>query len=110
MPGLKGSSTEGDGDATEKQVLDLPPVLIRADATPWWEGALKVWLWTAVTMTAREAVTAARAFSDAGIVPAHVDGWAHCTEGRAEVDGAFTGAGLANRLRWVAPGEPTVLG
>jgi L-ascorbate metabolism protein UlaG (beta-lactamase superfamily) len=63
-----------------------------------------------VTMTAEEAVTAARAFSDAMIVPAHADGWAQFSEGRAEVEGAFTEAGLASRLWWLAPGEPTVLG
>lgn len=63
-----------------------------------------------LTMTAQEAATAARAFSDAVIVPAHIDGWAHFTEGRAEVDRVFAEAGLASRLRWLAPGEPTVLG
>jgi L-ascorbate metabolism protein UlaG (beta-lactamase superfamily) len=63
-----------------------------------------------LTMTAEEAVIAARAFSNAVIVPAHAEGWAHFTEGRAEVDRAFTEAGLASRLRWLAPGEPTELG
>jgi L-ascorbate metabolism protein UlaG (beta-lactamase superfamily) len=63
-----------------------------------------------LTMTAEEAVTAARAFSEAVIVPAHADGWAHFTEGRAEVDRAFAEAGLASRLRWLVPSEPTELG
>lgn len=58
-----------------------------------------------LTLTAAEAVTAARAFGDATIVPLHFEGWQHFREGRAEVDAAFRRAGLASRLRWPIPGE-----
>jgi L-ascorbate metabolism protein UlaG (beta-lactamase superfamily) len=61
------------------------------------------------TMTARDALTAAGVFPDATIVPAHFQGWAHFSEGRAEVDRAFAEAGLTSRLRWLPPGEPTEL-
>jgi L-ascorbate metabolism protein UlaG (beta-lactamase superfamily) len=57
-----------------------------------------------LTMTASEAVEAARAFGGAVIVPAHHDGWAHWTEGRAEVSTAFAAADLGDRLRWLEPG------
>ncbi len=62
-----------------------------------------------LTMTAEESVTAARAFPHAVIVPAHFEGWAHFSEGRAEVEKAFADAGLTDRLRWLTPGESTVL-
>jgi L-ascorbate metabolism protein UlaG (beta-lactamase superfamily) len=53
----------------------------------------------ALTFTAAGAVELARAMPDATIVPLHFEGWEHFTESRAEVDGAFAGAGLSRRLR-----------
>jgi L-ascorbate metabolism protein UlaG (beta-lactamase superfamily) len=58
-----------------------------------------------LTLTADEAVTAARAFGDAVVVPLHFEGWAHFREGRAEVAEAFARAGLSARLRWPITGE-----
>ena len=34
------------------------------------------------------------------VVPVHYEGWAHFTEGRAELEAAFAAAGLSDRLRW----------
>ena len=57
-----------------------------------------------LTMTAEEAVTFARAFPDATIVPLHFEGWAHFSESRSEIDRAFADAGLEDHLHWlVAP-------
>ncbi len=58
-----------------------------------------------LTMTAKEAVEAARAFSGAAIVPLHFEGWAHFSEGREEIAQAFSDAGLSHRLRWPEPGR-----
>jgi L-ascorbate metabolism protein UlaG (beta-lactamase superfamily) len=58
-----------------------------------------------LTMTANEAVEAARAFAGAAIVPLHFEGWAHFSEGRKEIAGAFDAAGLSDRLRWPEPGR-----
>ncbi len=58
-----------------------------------------------LTMTAAEAVEAARAFSDAVIVPLHYEGWAHFSEGQAEIAVAFARAGLEQRLRWLELGR-----
>lgn len=58
-----------------------------------------------LTMTAEEAVEAARAFSRAAIVPLHFEGWAHFSEGRTEIAAAFTQAGLAGRIRWLEAGK-----
>src|SRR5262249_31417690 len=63
-----------------------------------------------LTMTAEDAVQAARAFANATIVPLHFEGWAHFSESRAEITRAFEGAGLTSRLRWLAPGRPTPIG
>ena len=57
-----------------------------------------------LTMTAEEGVEAARAFSNAAIVPLHFEGWEHFSEGRAEITRAFAAAGLEQRLRWARPG------
>lgn len=58
-----------------------------------------------LTMTANEAVEAARAFAQATIVPVHYEGWAHFSEGRAQIEEAFRNAGLSDRLRWLQAGQ-----
>ena len=46
-----------------------------------------------LTLTASEAVEAARAFAEAPIVPLHFEGWAHFSESRQEIEQAFEAAG-----------------
>ena len=58
-----------------------------------------------LTMTASEAVQAARAFASATVVPLHFEGWAHFSEGREEIARAFAAAGLSHRLRWPELGQ-----
>jgi len=58
-----------------------------------------------LTFTAAEMVVAARAFAQALIVPLHVEGWEHFSEGRADIERAFEAAGLSSRLRWPEPGR-----
>lgn len=62
-----------------------------------------------LTLTAEEAVTAARAMPTARIVPLHAEGWAHFSESREVVDRAFAEAGLAGRLAWPPAGTPVEL-
>ena len=57
-----------------------------------------------LTFTADGAVEAARAFAEATIVPLHFEGCEHFSESRAQVDAAFSRAGLAGRLRWPVGG------
>src|SRR5262249_46948403 len=47
-----------------------------------------------LTFTASEGVEAARAFSEAMIVPVHYEGWEHFSESRLEITQAFAAAGL----------------
>jgi L-ascorbate metabolism protein UlaG (beta-lactamase superfamily) len=58
-----------------------------------------------LTMTAAEAVEAARVFPQATIVPLHDEGWAHFSEGRKEIAAAFAKASLEDRVRWLHPGR-----
>ena len=62
-----------------------------------------------LTLTADEAVTAARALGGAIVIPLHFEGWEHFSESRAEVTRAFAAAGLEHRLRWLEPGRATVI-
>jgi len=63
-----------------------------------------------LTFSADDAVTLARAWPRATIVPLHYEGWTHFTQGRAEVNAAFVAAGLGDRIRWPVAGQPTTLG
>jgi L-ascorbate metabolism protein UlaG (beta-lactamase superfamily) len=62
-----------------------------------------------LTLSAAEAVTAARAFGDAIVVPLHFEGWAHYSESGADLERAFGEAGMLDRLRLPVPGAPLVL-
>jgi L-ascorbate metabolism protein UlaG (beta-lactamase superfamily) len=62
-----------------------------------------------LTLSAAEAVAAARAFSDAIVVPLHFEGWAHYSESGVELERAFAEAGMSDRLRLPVPGAPLAL-
>jgi L-ascorbate metabolism protein UlaG (beta-lactamase superfamily) len=61
------------------------------------------------TMDAREGVLAARTFGEATVVPVHYDGWTHFHESRQEAERVLEGAGLGARVRWLVPGERTLV-
>lgn len=58
-----------------------------------------------LTMTAKEAVEASRAFANAVIVPLHFEDWEHFSEGYEEIAHAFAIEGLEGRLRWPQRGR-----
>jgi L-ascorbate metabolism protein UlaG (beta-lactamase superfamily) len=58
-----------------------------------------------LTMTAAEAVEAARSFGNALIVPVHFEDWAHFSEGREDIACAFASAQLEHRVRWPERGR-----
>lgn len=62
-----------------------------------------------LTMTAEDAVLAARAFTPKHVVPIHYEGWAHLSQGKEEVAGAFDAAGLGDKLVWLTPDRRTPL-
>ena len=111
------------------EAADVAPIYVSGD-TVWYEGIAEVARRFAVgtailfmgaakvaavgpwplTLTTADAVEAARAFGNATIVPLHFEGWEHFSETRADVEAAFTQAGLSSRLRWPEPGRPISLG
>lgn len=59
-----------------------------------------------LTLTGAEGARFAAMPGEAAIVPIHYEGWTHLTEGRSEIEQAFTAAGLAHRLRFLPLGQP----
>jgi L-ascorbate metabolism protein UlaG (beta-lactamase superfamily) len=64
----------------------------------------------ALTMTAEDGVQAAHAFSEATIVPIHVEGWKHLSESREVISRAFEAAGVSGRVRWMEAGTVVDVG
>lgn len=62
-----------------------------------------------LTLSAAEGVRFAAMLGQATIVPIHYEGWTHLTEGRSEIEQAFTAAGLEHQLRFLPPGQPVSL-
>ena len=62
-----------------------------------------------LTMNANDAIETAHAFPDATIVPVHYEGWAHFSQGRADLEQSFKALGIASRLRLLEPGVPTAI-
>jgi L-ascorbate metabolism protein UlaG (beta-lactamase superfamily) len=57
-----------------------------------------------LTLSAERAAEAAQVLGARAIVPLHFEGWAHFTQGAAELRAAFDAAGLGDRLVVPAPG------
>ncbi|MFF7485730.1 MBL fold metallo-hydrolase [Streptomyces luteogriseus] len=53
-----------------------------------------------VVLDSAMAAEAARILGARRVVPVHYDSWAHFTEGREQLEAAFTAAGLTDRLDW----------
>lgn len=107
----------------------VPPAIYISGDTVWYEGLREIaaradvriavlFLGAArvrevgpahLTFSAAEAVEAASAFPRAMLVPLHYAGWAHFSEGRAEIQATFEAAGLSDRVCWLEPGRPTVI-
>ncbi|MFF5309464.1 MBL fold metallo-hydrolase [Streptomyces massasporeus] len=53
-----------------------------------------------IVLDSAMAAEAAQILGVRRVVPVHYDSWAHFTEGREQLEAAFTAAGLADRLDW----------
>jgi L-ascorbate metabolism protein UlaG (beta-lactamase superfamily)/truncated hemoglobin YjbI len=62
-----------------------------------------------LTLTSVQAVRAARILDPAVIVPIHLRGWAHFTQGPETVRAAFAAAGLSDQLVLLEPGDSRCL-
>lgn len=63
-----------------------------------------------LTMDAQDAVTTARAFPKAKIIPVHNHGWEHFSENQQDLERAFRDAGLIDRLKPLELGVPAEVG
>lgn len=61
---------------------------------------------SALTFTGVEGALFTKMLGDATIIPIHYEGWAHFSEGRAEIEQAFKAEGLENHLRFLPIGQP----
>jgi L-ascorbate metabolism protein UlaG (beta-lactamase superfamily) len=62
-----------------------------------------------LTLTSEQAAQAAVILNAAQVVPLHFEGWAHFTQGADTLLKAFEGAGLADRLHLLQPGDELAL-
>jgi L-ascorbate metabolism protein UlaG (beta-lactamase superfamily) len=62
-----------------------------------------------LTFTAGELVQVAQACPRSLILPLHIEGWAHYSESREDIEAAFAGAGLSTQLRLLDPGQTLAL-
>jgi L-ascorbate metabolism protein UlaG (beta-lactamase superfamily) len=58
-----------------------------------------------LTLTSAGAAEAAGILRAGAVVPLHFEQWAHFSEGGEQLQAAFAGAGLSDRLRLLKPGE-----
>jgi len=105
-PGLPTVYISGD-NASIRTVADISRRVPAIDAAVLNVGAARVparFGGRALTLDGDRAAAAAAILGVDLVVPAHYDGWAHFSEGRAEVERAFEDAGLSSALRVVAHG------
>jgi L-ascorbate metabolism protein UlaG (beta-lactamase superfamily) len=100
-PGLPAVYVSGDNAsiATVTEIARRTPAI---DATVLHAGAARVagkFRDRALSLDSIRAAAAAGILGSAAVIPAHYDGWAHFSEGRADLARAFDDAGLSARLR-----------
>lgn len=86
-------------DISERiETIDVALLFAGAARTSLFEGA-------ALTLTSADAAAAAQLLGARWIVPLHVRGWSHFSEGPGDVQAAFTTAQLGDLLRSIDPGQ-----
>lgn len=79
--------------------IDIAVLFARAASVPTKERGRPL------TLTAARAAAAAEVLGAEVVIPAHVDGWAHFSEGADEFVAAFDQAGISNLLKIAPHGE-----
>ncbi len=90
-------------------VKEIASRIVKVELALLFAGAARTSLFDGapLTLTSGDAAEAARVLAARWVVPLHVRGWAHFSEGPNDVRRAFADAGLADRLRMLEPGETT---
>jgi L-ascorbate metabolism protein UlaG (beta-lactamase superfamily) len=106
-PGLPTIYLSGD-NASMGAVKDVADRVGRIDIAVLFAGAASVATkerGRPLTLTSARAAAAAEILGARLVIPAHVDGWAHFSEGVGAVIAAFDAAGIADVLQIAAHGE-----
>jgi L-ascorbate metabolism protein UlaG (beta-lactamase superfamily) len=106
-PGLPTVYLSGD-NASMRAVKDVADRVGEIDIAVLFAGAASVPTkerGRPLTLTAARAAAAAELLGAKLVIPAHVDGWAHFSEGVDEFVSAFDRAGISNLLQVAAHGE-----
>ena len=106
-PGLATVNLSGD-NASMGAVKDVADRVGDIDVAVLFAGAASVPTkerGRPLTLTAARAAAAAEMLGARVVIPAHVDGWAHFSEGVDEFVAAFDQAGISDLLRVAAQGE-----
>ena len=104
--GLPTVYVSGD-NASIRTVAEISRRVPRIDATVLHAGAARVPVrhgGRPLSLDSRRAAAAAAVLDVSVVLPAHYDGWAHFSEGRADLELAFEEAGLTSLLRSVDHG------
>ena len=106
--GLPTVYVSGD-NASLDVVKDIASRIGKIDLALLFAGAARTSLLDGapLTLTGDDAAEAARVLAARWVVPLHVRGWAHISEGPNDIRQAFVDAGLAHRLWMLEPGETT---
>ena len=104
--GLLTVYVSGD-NASLDVVKDIASRIGKIDLALLFAGAARTSLFDGapLTLTGDDAAEAARVLAARWVVPLHVRGWAHISEGPNDIRQAFVDAGLAHRLWMLEPGE-----
>lgn len=106
-PGLPTVYLSGD-NASMSTVKDVADRVGAIDVAVLFAGAARVPAKERarpLTLTSARAAAAAEVLGAEVVIPAHVDGWAHFTEGADEFAAAFDAAGIGDVLRVAPHGE-----
>lgn len=105
-PGLPTIYVSGD-NASLDAVTQVSERFGTIDIALLFAGAARTSLFDGepLTLTSVDAARAAAILDAAVVVPLHVRGWAHFSEGPDAIDDAFAAAGLTGRLTLLVPGQ-----
>ncbi|WP_410591752.1 MBL fold metallo-hydrolase [Amycolatopsis sp. lyj-23] len=95
------------GDNASVDLVREIAARFRVDIALLFAGAARTALFDGapLTLTSADAVEAAKVLGAAKVVPLHLRGWGHFSEGPETLRSAFEAAGLADRLVLLEPGQ-----
>jgi L-ascorbate metabolism protein UlaG (beta-lactamase superfamily) len=108
--GLSTVYVSGDNAALEL-VAEIAGRFPEIDIAVLFAGAARTSLFDGapLTLTSGDAAKAAALLGVSSVVPVHIRGWAHFSEGPEQIAAAFAAAGLSDRLHSILPGASETL-